>query len=155
MEILDLSTDSQDHTGLTLAEGHANLTSISDWIEEHFNRNKTDNITDGPRGEDWSDSVMNCVLVKNYVRMSMDTVLLIGVLYVCFQVFYKQRNFQSSITVQLMLLLACYICFEIRNFQKIVASDSGLNDENLPNWIWYPYSIAQILFLTQHWVFTN
>ena len=92
--------------------------------------------------------------VKNWVRTIMDSIIFIGVLLTSFFVVCKQRNYNPPILIQLTLLIVCYIGFELRDWYKTLSYDTRFNNNGMPNWIWFPFSLSQVLFLAQHWVFT-
>ena len=92
--------------------------------------------------------------IKNWEAIILDSTLLLGILITSFVVLYNQKNYNPTILVQLALLVVCYIGYEINDFYKILNHDTNSDDSDLPEWIWISFSVSQVLFLAQHWVFT-
>lgn len=80
--------------------------------------------------------------IKIWSRLILDSIVFTGILLVTGLVLFKQRSFNPTICTQLALLIVCYVGFEIRDFQKVLSDFTTINNKDMPEWIWIPYSLS-------------
>jgi multidrug transporter EmrE-like cation transporter len=68
-------------------------------------------------------------------------------------VFFRQKNYNPTIIIQIILLLVTYLSFCPRDYWRVFTGQTGLSDKDMPTWIWDLNSIGEVAFLLQHWVF--
>ena len=69
-------------------------------------------------------------------------------------IFFCQKNRSPVVAIQMCLLTITYIGFSMRNIWKVSTGNTKIMEDQTPDWIWYPFCISQVLWLTQHWIFT-
>ena len=84
----------------------------------------------------------------------MDSIIFIGVILTSFYIIYFQKNYNPEILVQLTLLVVCYIGFGVKDWSVILNHETSFNNKEMSEWSWIQFSLSEVLFLAQHWVFT-
>ena len=129
------------------------MASIFDLLDTFNGFSQTGIVTsdDDPR---WGDQVHQASILKAWFVFIEELIMLVAIAFTACYIFCYQKNLTSVVVIQMALLGITYVGFNIGNTWKTLTNQlSGQNSE-LPNWIWYTYSVAFALWLTQHWIFT-
>lgn len=94
----------------------------------------------------YDESVHHATIVKAWSRTIQDSIMFVFVFVTTCYILCRQKNRTPVVIVQLCLLNVAYFGINIRNFWKTLTGDYSTNDET--GWIWYPFSISEILWLT-------
>ena len=98
--------------------------------------------------ESWDPYVKTVITVKNWYLLFCDSSLLILVIATILRItFLKEQHPSMSIVIQLAILVVTYIGFELRNFYRVIHTDTNMNSDSMTAWIWYPYSVSLSLWL--------
>lgn len=83
-----------------------------------------------------------------------DTVVLVAVVAVLSVVLSRRQTLRLEVLAQLLLLLLAYVGYNLRAYYNVIFENLCYTNTCLPAWLYIPYETAQVLYLTQHWIFT-
>ena len=93
--------------------------------------------------------------MKTWTRLVVDIIMFIMIALTLLIILVKKKSTKApQILTQLALLLFSYIFISVHNLWQVIIIMSGDSNE-LPAWVWDCFSTSSIIYMVQHWIFTE